>query len=130
MQPSVMLRQVAQVFVPVLDLDRAVRFYRDVLRLQPLLVEERLAFLMCGATRLMLALPEDRTFAGRHPVIYYAVDDIEQTWRELEEQGVEYVDRPHRVATMGEIEIWMAFLRDPESNIFAITAERAVARPT
>jgi catechol 2,3-dioxygenase-like lactoylglutathione lyase family enzyme len=123
---AVLPHAIAQVFVPVQDLDRAVRFYQDVLGLQPFLRSETIAFVLCGGTRLMLSRPEGETFAGRTPVLYYAVRDLEAAWDRLEAAGAEWVDRPHCVAKVGATEHWMAFFRDPEANLFALTSERVV----
>lgn len=115
--------RLAQVYVPVQDLERALGFYHDLLGFPQFLRTDTMAFLLCGETRLMLSRPEGE-FAGRSPVLYYQVDDIDAAWNRLEAAGAQHLDRPHKVATVGASEIWMAFFRDPEGNILALTSER------
>jgi methylmalonyl-CoA/ethylmalonyl-CoA epimerase len=61
-------------------------------------------------------------------IVYYRVADIESAHGELETRGVEFLQGPHRVAELGEVEIWMAFFEDTEGNTLAITSEKPVAR--
>jgi methylmalonyl-CoA/ethylmalonyl-CoA epimerase len=117
--------ELAQVTNVVHDLDRAVRFHRDVLGL-PLLFQAppSLAFFQMGAVRLMLSPPEN---AGQdHPgsVLYFRVSDIDAVHRRLLERGVKFVGEPHRVHEAADYDLWMAFFHDPDDNPMALMEEK------
>ena len=114
---------IGQIALRVEDLRRAVAFYRDVLGL-PLLFEAPpgMAFFGCGATRLMLALPE-RDQEGPAALVYYTVGDIHGAARSLEDQGVALERAPHLVAKLAHADLWMAFLRDSEGAMLALMSE-------
>ena len=42
------------------------------------------------------------------------------------ERGVKFEDAPHIIARMGDVELWMAFLKDPEGNLLALMCEKKV----
>ena len=118
------LRQVAR---QVLDLDRAVAFYRDVLGLPLLARFGSLAFFDLDGVRLLL---EEGEGAGTSP-LYLVVEDIHAARRDLEERGVAFEDEPHVIFTdtdgtfgaAGEEE-WMTFLRDSEGNLLALSSRQ------
>lgn len=117
--------ELAQVTNVVHDLDRAVRFHRDVLGL-PLLFQAppSLAFFQMGAVRLMLSPPEN---AGQdHPgsVLYFRVSGIDAVYRRLLERGVTFVGEPHRVHEAADYDLWMAFFHDPDDNPMALMEEK------
>lgn len=117
--------ELAQVTNVVHDLDRAVRFHRDVLGL-PLLFQAppSLAFFQMGAVRLMLSPPEN---AGQdHPgsVLYFRVSGIDAVYRRLLERGVKFVSEPHRVHEAADYDLWMAFFHDPDDNPMALMEEK------
>ena len=120
--------ELAQVTNVVHDLDRAVRFHRDVLGL-PLLFQAppSLAFFQMGAVRLMLSPPE--TAEQDHPgsVLYFRVTDIDGVHRQLVQRGVEFVGAPHRVHQAADYDLWMAFFHDPDRNPMALMEEKRQA---
>lgn len=118
------LRQVAQ---RASDLDRAIAFYRDVVgatfvaKFEP----PGLAFFQLGDVRLLLEP------SASSATLYFAVDDIDAAHRDLRAHGVVFEQEPlvvHRdeAGTFGPPgeEEWMAFFRDPEGNLLAITSRR------
>lgn len=117
------LLQVAQ---RVHDIDRAVRFYGDVLQL-PFLGRfdpPGLAFFQIGATRVLLDA------AAPTALFYLEVDGIEAEHQRLTEAGVHFERGPHMVhrhdgtfAPAG-LEEWMAFFHDSEGNLLAIAERR------
>jgi catechol 2,3-dioxygenase-like lactoylglutathione lyase family enzyme len=117
---------VAQVSVTARDLERAVEFYRDVLGLPLLFQVPGAAFLDCGGVRLMLALPERAEFDHPASILYYRVGDVHETFALLKQRGTVAEKEPHVIGRMGDQEIWMAFLRDSEENLFAISGEGRV----
>ena len=72
------LSQIGQIAVPVNDLERAVAFYRDTLKMRFLFqAPPGLAFFDCAGVRLLLdAAAESRT-EKRSSIIYYRVADIQ-----------------------------------------------------
>lgn len=121
--------ELAQVTNVVHDLDRAVRFHRDVLGL-PLLFQAppSLAFFQMGAVRLMLSPPENAEQDHPGSVLYFRVNDIEGVHRTLVQRGVEFVGAPHRVHQAADYDLWMAFFHDPDKNPMALMEEKRPAK--
>jgi catechol 2,3-dioxygenase-like lactoylglutathione lyase family enzyme len=93
------------------DVERAVRFYRDLLAVPFLFAfPPRLAFFDCGGVRLMLSTPEP---GFDHPgsVLYFAVEDITQAYETLKAPGVTFTGEPHKIATLADREVWLAEFR-------------------
>lgn len=120
--------ELAQVTNVVHDLDRAVRFHRDVLGL-PLLFQAppALAFFQCGSVRLMLSPPENAEQDHPGSVLYFRVTDIEAVHRTLVKRGVTFVGEPHRVHQAADYDLWMAFFHDPDNNPMALMEEKRKA---
>ena len=121
--PSLRLAQIGQIAMLVQDLDRAVAFYRDKLKMQYLFSASTLAFFDCAGVRLMLSMPEPGQEHAGNSIIYFKVDDIDAAYRELSARGVQFDDQPHIIANMGTYDLWMAFLRDSEHNLLGIMSE-------
>jgi methylmalonyl-CoA/ethylmalonyl-CoA epimerase len=118
------LKRIGQIAVSVSNLERAIAFYRDTLGLKFLFqAPPGLAFFMCGDVRLMLALPEKDQAAKMSSVIYYLVDDIKAEFKTLRDKGAKVEGEPHLIARMPDHELWMAFFRDPDDNMFALMSE-------
>jgi predicted enzyme related to lactoylglutathione lyase len=120
--------ELAQVTNVVHDLDRAVRFHRDVLGL-PLLFQAppSLAFFQMGGVRLMLSPPENAEQDHPGSVLYFRVADIEGVHRKLVQRGVVFVGEPHRVHQAADYDLWMAFFHDPDKNPMALMEEKRKA---
>lgn len=116
------LSTIGQIAVHVQDLDRAVGFYRDRLKL-PFLFQAPpgLAFFDAGGVRLMLSRPEGE--GGGASILYFRVEDIAQAAAALRARGVTFVDDPHLIAEMDTYDLWMAFFRDSEGNTLALMSE-------
>jgi methylmalonyl-CoA/ethylmalonyl-CoA epimerase len=122
---NVNLGRIEQVAIPVRDLARATAFYRDMLGMKLLFeVPPQLAFFDCDGIRLALSISSDAMYDPPGSIVYYRVDDIEATHAELESRAVEFLQGPHRIAELGEVEIWMAFFEDTEGNTLALTSEK------
>ena len=115
---------IGQIAVNVLDLERAVAFYRDALGLPLLFQVPGLAFFDCGGVRLMLSRPETPEFDHASSVLYFRVADIEAAHGELAGRGVAFRDAPHKIADMPDHELWMTFFDDTEGNLHALMAEK------
>ena len=118
-----LIQQIRQIYVPVHDLDRAVRFYRDTLQLPLLFQADNLTFLECRGVRLMLSRPENEDFAKASSVLYLQVNNITEAYEQLLAKDVQFIDQPHLVAKMENLETWMAFFKDSEGNTHALMNE-------
>jgi len=120
---TTVLKSIGQIAVPAKDINRAVSFYKDVLGLPLLFNTDTMAFFDCNGVRLLLSLPETEQFTNASSVLYFQVDDIQASYKELSEKGVPFTDEPHFIAKMGATETWMAFFTDTESNTHALMSE-------
>lgn len=124
--PPIQIQSVGQIAVNVRDLDRAVGFYRDTLGLPFLFRIPAAAFFQCGAVRLMLGVAERPEFEHPASIMYYRVADIRASFDALVAAGVRAEaeqGEPHLIAPMPDHDLWMAFLRDSEDNLFALMSE-------
>ena len=117
------LGPIGQIAIVVHDLDAAVDFYRDKLGMAFLFRVPDLAFFDCGGIRLMLSRPEKPEFDHPSSIIYFRVDDIQAMYQTLRERGVAFDDEPHLIANMDTYDLWMAFFRDLDKNLFGIMSE-------
>ena len=120
------IRRIGQLSIPVRDLDRAVRFYRDTLGLTLLFSVSGMAFFDCGGVRIMLGTPENGAFERTGTVFYFDVADIRASYDRLAAQGVKTAGEPHLIAEMNGVQTWMAFFEDPDGNLLAFMSEFAV----
>lgn len=81
-----------------------------------------MAFFDCGGVRLYLGVPERPEFKST-AIIYYRVDDIQETWKSLMGKGVKAVSEPHMISRNEDHELWMGFFNDPDDNVAAIMSE-------
>ena len=77
----------------------------------------------CAGVRLILSVPEGEEFNHAASIIYYRVEDIAGAFQVLISRGVRFEAEPHRVADMGDYELWMAFFRDVDENMLALMSE-------
>jgi methylmalonyl-CoA/ethylmalonyl-CoA epimerase len=117
------LGRIGQIAINVRDLERAVRFYRDVLELRLLFEVPKMAFFECGGVRLMLAVPEEARFDHPASIIYFDVKDIGGAAEALKSRGAEFESEPHEVADLGDRVLWLAFLGDTEGNMLGLMSE-------
>jgi predicted enzyme related to lactoylglutathione lyase len=123
---------VGQIHITVTDLDRSVAFYRDVLGLEHLFTVpgQPMSFFDAGGVRLYLGRTEEARFVSR-PTIYYRVDDLETSWIEITARGAKEIAGPQLVHRDGVIELWMAFVADPDDIPVGLMQERpAQVAPT
>jgi methylmalonyl-CoA/ethylmalonyl-CoA epimerase len=118
------LGPIGQIALPVKDLERAIEFYRDKLRLKFLFqAPPGLAFFDCGGTRLMIETPPDKKFAKHGSVLYFRVPQIDTAYQALQKRGVPFDDAPHVIHKAEGYELKMAFFHDPDGNVHAIMSE-------
>ena len=121
-QPS----HIAQVAVPIHDLERAKAFYGDKLGLTHLFdAPPGLSFFQCGQTRLMLSQPEGPETAGSS-ILYYSVADAGEAQRQLAEAGITFEADARCIARVGDRDIWLAVCRDSEGNLLGLMSEQPV----
>ena len=130
MPDALNMERIGQAGIRVHELDRAVAFYRDVLGLKFLFRVPNLAFFDCGGVRILLDVVTDPEFDHPSSVFYFSVSDLPKQHERLRANGVEIVTPPHKIATLGDREVWMAFFRDPDRNVHALMSEVPVpAKP-
>jgi len=118
------LARIGQISVSVKDLPKAIAFYRDTLGMRFLFeAPPAMAFFDCGGIRLMLGVPESPEFDHPASIIYYTVDDIQESARTLESRGVAFDREPHLVAKLAHADLWLAFFRDIDRNVLALMSE-------
>jgi len=127
MESPTRLASIGQIAVNAHDLDRATAFYRDTLGMDLIFqVPGTMSFFDCGGIRLMLSVPSSAEYDHPGSIIYYRVADIDAVHGALLAKGVTFSQGPHSVGQMGNIDVWMAFLEDPEGNTLAIMAEKPI----
>ena len=130
MPPSdVGISHVEQIAIIVHDVDRAVRFYRDILGLPFLFQVPNMAFFQCGEVRLMLGIPSAPEFDHPSSIIYYHVADIEATHQALVSRGLTFRSTPHLVHRAADHELWMAEFQDPDRNHLALMSHKPLGSP-
>ena len=124
-QTGFALSKVGQIAVRVKDLDRATAFYRDKLRLKHLHQAPSLSVLDCGGITLLLTRPENAAEDHAASIIYFDVEDIQSAFKSLSDRGVSFVEKPNKVGSLGDVDVWIAIFRDSEENMMGL---RCMAR--
>src|SRR5215510_12610612 len=122
------ITRIGQISIIVKDVDRATAFYRDRLGLQHLFSVPKMSFFDCGGTRLMLGIAEKPEFDHPSSTLYFATTDIESAHAGLVKAGVKSEGDPHKVADLGDRDLWLSFFRDSEGNFMALMEEKPHAR--
>ena len=118
------IQSVGQIAIPVKDISRAVKFYRDVLGMQFLFeAPPELAFFNCGGVRIFLDGPAGKASSNASSVLYFKVADINASFAGFKSAGVEFIDEPHPIAKLPDHELWMTFFKDTEGNTLALMSE-------
>ncbi|HSK18390.1 MAG TPA: VOC family protein [Longimicrobiales bacterium] len=124
------IRRIGQIAVTVRDVERARAFYGDVLGLEHLFdAPPKMSFFDCGGVRLLLGEPESPGGANASgTILYFDVADLRAAHEALVTRGVTFEAAPHKVADLGDRELWLAFLRDGEGNTVGLMSEVALPR--
>jgi methylmalonyl-CoA/ethylmalonyl-CoA epimerase len=118
------LETIGQIAVPVSDIDRAIAFYRDVLEMRFLFkAPPGLGFFDCNGVQFLLDAPAKAQSEDYSSIIYYKEADLQSAFDTLSARGVVFEEKPQLVAKMPDHELWMAFFRDPDSNLLALMSE-------
>ena len=121
---SLGLSRIGQIALSVRDMARAVAFYRDVLGLRFMFEAPNVAFFDCAGQRLMLGQTEASAPKPSGTVLYFDSADLDADHARLLEAAVPCRAAPHRVAPLGDKQLWMAFYSDADDNTFALTQLR------
>jgi len=78
--------------------------------------------------RLMLSKPSADEFDHKNSILYFDVPDIQAAYASLAARGVPFDSAPHVVGKTATHEIWVAFCRDPEGNVLAVSEARAAPK--
>jgi catechol 2,3-dioxygenase-like lactoylglutathione lyase family enzyme len=113
-------------FVPIVDAERAKRFYRDALALR--LVSEELPFALvfdADGTMLRLAIV-DKHVPTAGTILGWQVPDITLAVQELERAGVRF--ERYEYMKQDDLGIWttptgarVAWFKDPDGNVLSIS---------
>lgn len=118
------LGKIQQIALVQHDVEAAVPFYRDGLGLPLQFAMAGMAFFDAGGVRLMLTKPSSAELDHPNSVLYFEVPDCQAAYDTLKARGVPFDDEPHLVGKTAQFELWMAFCRDPERNLIAISESR------
>jgi catechol 2,3-dioxygenase-like lactoylglutathione lyase family enzyme len=128
MNSKISIESIGQIAIAINDLKTSVDFYQTILGLECLFeVAPNLAFFKCGDTRLMMTTLQGDKKDHNTSVIYYKVSDILKTAEILKAKGVLFEREPQLAAKMEDHELWIGFLRDPDSNLIGIMSERPLS---
>jgi lactoylglutathione lyase len=118
------LKSINAVRIFVDDLDRARRFYRDVLELdETSAAPDWVVFELDGRNIVLETVASDdpeRALIGRLLAVSFTVEDIDGAYRNLVARGVSFPAPP-------EMQPWggiLAFPRDPDGNILTLVGRR------
>jgi len=114
---------IGQIAITVKDIERAKNFYQNQLGLTYLFSAGSLIFFKSGDIRILLTLPEDQKTEFSNSVIYFTVVDINESYAILSSKKIKFLDQPHLIAKIGNIETWMTFFKDSENNLLALMSE-------
>jgi methylmalonyl-CoA/ethylmalonyl-CoA epimerase len=120
---TITLNQLGQVSLSVDSVDKAERFYAEILGLRKLYRFGNLVFFDCGGVRLFIEQSTSQPFIPTGSILYFRVTDISQAFREYSRKGVVFTDKPHLIARMEDHDLWMAFFNDPAGNTLALMNE-------
>ena len=118
------ISRLGQIQVRAHDVERAAKFYQEVLGLKLLFkAPPGLAFFDCGGVRMMIDHPEKPEFDHPSSILYFAVPDIQAAHAQMKQSGVRFEDEPHLIARMPDHDLWMTFFHDSEDNLMALMSE-------
>jgi catechol 2,3-dioxygenase-like lactoylglutathione lyase family enzyme len=111
--------------IPVSDLERARKFYRDLLGIREDIVTEGGVMYGSGGTQFFV-FPSRYRAAG-HTQMSWQVGNIKQEVAELKEKGIKFeeFDLPGIKSVEGIVQsgptVWTAWFKDPDGNLLGLT---------
>jgi len=115
------LGAIGQVSLSIRDVDRAERFYGQILGLPHVFTFGDLVFFDAAGTRLYLHRKDEADWRPGS-ILYFLVDDIQAAQESLGARDVRFTGAPHVIYTDDTtgIEEWMTFFEDGEGNTLAL----------
>ncbi|HLE47624.1 MAG TPA: VOC family protein [Candidatus Thermoplasmatota archaeon] len=113
---------IPQVSTTVPNLQDAIRFYEGDLGLRLIFKTPAMALFACGATRLMVATPDENP-TKQQTFLYFQVDDIAATQTSLTAKGVRFQGTPHTVGQFENREVWLATFFDGAGTLHHLISE-------
>jgi lactoylglutathione lyase len=115
--------RIGYVTLGVIDFQRSVAFFRDVIGFPLLFTGEKFAFARFDAGPVTFAVvggagDERKARGDVHAGIAVCVPDIDAAYRELSAKGVRFTMKPSKQPWGG----YMALFADPDGNIFYLDA--------
>lgn len=117
------ISHIGQIGLGVADVDRAERFYGEVIGLKKVFRFGDLSFFDCAGMRLLLEKMREPGPVQHGGTIYFRCADIALTVRELTQRGLAFDHPPHLIARMDDHDLWMAFFHDPDGHSLAVMQE-------
>ncbi len=109
----------------VADLDRSVRFYRELPDFAVIDEASASAVLVHGGGRVLLRQMADMSPVDRRVVhLHLPVADLDVAYHDLRTRGIDFVHRPRMVNRGDRLELWAATFRDPDGHAIALTQWR------
>lgn len=111
--------------LPVADLERARKFYRDVLGIEEHLVTEGGVMYRSGGSQFFVF--PSRFRASGHTQMSWVVADIKEEVAALKTKGIEFdeFDLPGIKSVDGIVQsgpnVWTAWFKDPDGNLLGLT---------
>jgi predicted enzyme related to lactoylglutathione lyase len=102
-------------YLSVKDMDRALKFYEELLNKAPASVDERMSVFDIGGVSLLLYNPDsddEKVEFGNNVVPNFEVDDVQSILRKIKSVGGDIVLNLH---TVGNFKLFQA--KDPEGNV-------------
>ena len=113
-----MITQIGMHTVVVKDLSKALKFYRDKLKLRVVFYNRKMKWLTfdCGTTLSITTAwnREARKLCGKRTGISFFTEDLEKTYKQLVKRGVKFRLLPHKRNWGG----LLASFEDPDGNAF------------
>jgi methylmalonyl-CoA/ethylmalonyl-CoA epimerase len=120
-----------QVALTTRDINRSSRFYRETLGLKQIAVLDPPGLAFFDVDGVRLSMMQNLTAEPSSSVIYFRVADIDAAVAVLKQRAVDLEQEPELVfrdsqGQFGEAgeEEWMAFFRDPDGNLLALTCRK------
>lgn len=109
-------------FVPVRDMEKARRFYGDVLKLEMKFDFSQMGMIAyrVGDDEPAIILKDLKKFPDAKPAVWLEVEDVREIYLKLKDCGVKFLSEPFRIKTG-----WAAEFDDPSGNRLGITDYKA-----
>ena len=119
------ISEIGQLAITVANVKESLDFYHNILGLKFLFSpSENLAFLQCGATRIMLSTPQGAGEVGKNSIPYFKTADLQSFYKTIVENGAVEERTPQLAAKLSDHELWIGFIRDPDGNLIGLMEER------